>query len=152
VASLRAADLVPFEAAIAAGAPAVMVANAAVPGLTSLPASLSPAVINGLLRHDLGFNGLVLTDSLSAGAISQSGYQVPQAAVAAVSAGADVILFGSTLTPAQTALLSPDNLSSTITRIVGALVAATASGTLSMDRLNTAVSHLLAVKHAQLCG
>jgi beta-N-acetylhexosaminidase len=152
IGTLRAAGLIPFQAAIAAGAPAVMVANAAVPGLTNLPASLSPAVINGLLRADLGFDGLVLTDSLSAGAISQAGYLLPQAAVAAISAGADMILFGSTLTPADVALLSPANVSATINHIVTAIVAATANGTISMTRLNTAVSHVLAVKQAQLCG
>jgi beta-N-acetylhexosaminidase len=152
LAELRTAGLIPFQAAIAAGAPAVMVANAAVPGLTTLPASLSPAVINGLLRHDLGFGGLVLTDSLSAGAISQSGYPIPQAAVAAISAGADMILFGSTLTPAAGDLLSPGNLSATINVVVGAIVAATANGTIPMARLNAAVSHVLAVKRVQLCG
>ncbi len=149
-ATLRTGGLIPFRAAIAAGAPAVMVANAAVPGLTTQPASLSPAVINGLLRHDLGFDGLVLTDSLSAGAISQSGYQLPQAAVAAISAGADMVLFGSTLTPAQTALLSPANVSATIHTLVAALGAAT-NGTLSVTRLNSAVVHVLAAKHVQLC-
>jgi hypothetical protein len=48
--------------------------------------------------------------------------------------------------------LSPDNLSAAIARIVGALVAATTNGTISTARLNEAVSHVLAVKHAQLCG
>ena len=151
LATLRTGGLIPFQAAIAAGASAVMVANAAVPGLTTRPASLSPAVVNGLLRHDLGFDGLVLTDSLSAGAISQSGYQLPQAAVAAVSAGADMVLFGSTLTPAQTALLSPANVSATIGTLVAALGAATTNGSLSVTRLNTAVAHVLAAKHVQLC-
>jgi beta-N-acetylhexosaminidase len=150
--TLRTGGLIPFQAAFAAGAPAVMVANAAVPGLTAIPASLSPAAINGLLRHDLGFQGLVLTDSLSAGAISQSGYQLPDAAATAISAGADMVLFGSTLTPAQTVLLAPANVATTISQIVGAIVAATAAGTISVTRLNTAVLHVLAVKHAQLCG
>jgi beta-N-acetylhexosaminidase len=150
--SLRAGGLIPFQAAIAAGAPAVMVANAAVPGLTTRPASLSPAVINGLLRQDLGFHGLVLTDSLSAGAISQSGYDLPQAAVAAISSGADMVLFGSTLTTAQIALLSPANVAATIRTLVAALVAATTNGTISLTRLNTAVAHVLAAKGAQLCS
>jgi beta-N-acetylhexosaminidase len=152
LATLQTAGLLPFQAAIAAGAPAIMVANASVPGLTNLPASLSPAVINGLLRTELGYNGLVVTDSLSADAISVAGYQLPQAAVAAVSAGADMILFGSTLTPGQTAVLSAANVSATVNVIVGALVAATANGTIPVTRLNTAVLHVLAAKHIQLCG
>jgi len=150
--TLQTAGLIPFRAAIAQGAPAVMVANASVPGLTGLPASLSPSAIDGLLRQDLGFQGLVLTDSLSAGAISQSGYSVPQAAVAAVSAGADMILFGSTISPAQTALLSPANVATTVNLIVAALVTATAKGTIPVARLNAAVSHVLAIKHVDLCG
>ena len=70
LATLEKADLLPFEAAIQGGVPAIMVGNARVPGLTSGPASLSYAAITGLLRHELGFTGLILTDSLSALAIS----------------------------------------------------------------------------------
>jgi beta-N-acetylhexosaminidase len=150
--ALKTSGLIPFQAAIAAGAPAVMVANASVPGLTSLPASLSPAAINGLLRHDLGFSGLVLTDSLSAGAITQAGYQLPEAAVAAISAGADMILFGSTLTVDQTLLLGASQVAATIGHIVDAIVVATSKGTIPISRLDDAVSHVLAVKHARLCG
>jgi beta-N-acetylhexosaminidase len=128
-----------------------MVANATVPGLTSLPASLSPAAITGLLRHDLGFSGLVLTDSLSAGAITQAGYPLPEAAVAAVSAGADMILFGSTLTVDQIRLLGSSQVAATIGHIVDAIVAATSKRTISIGRLDDAVSHVLAVKHVQLC-
>ncbi|HEY7812437.1 MAG TPA: glycoside hydrolase family 3 N-terminal domain-containing protein, partial [Nakamurella sp.] len=110
LAELRATGLVPFRAAVAAGAPAVMISNAAVPGLTTLPASISPAAVQTLLRDELGFHGLVLTDSLSAGSVSAAGYGIVRAAVAAVEAGADMVLFGSTLTPAETLLLSPDNV------------------------------------------
>jgi beta-N-acetylhexosaminidase len=60
-----------------------MVANATVPGLTNLPASISPAVTTGVLRNRLGFSGLVLTDSLSAVALGAAGYSVPRASVAA---------------------------------------------------------------------
>jgi hypothetical protein len=49
-------------------------------------------------------------------------------------------------------LLSPSNLSATITQLVDAIVAATENGTISVTRLNTAVAHILAVKHAQLCN
>jgi len=97
-------DLLPFQAAVRAGAPAVMIANASIPGLTDLPASLSPAVITGVLRGRLGFTGLVLTDSLSAGAVQAAGYSVPQAAVAAVTAGADLVLF--TADPSRTRALT----------------------------------------------
>src|SRR5947208_219831 len=91
--ALQGGGLLPFEAAVAAHIPAVMVANATVPGLTNQPASVSPAVINGILRGRLGFEGLVITDSLSAVALSASGYTVSSAAVAALGAGADMVLY-----------------------------------------------------------
>ncbi|HEY5273502.1 MAG TPA: glycoside hydrolase family 3 N-terminal domain-containing protein [Acidimicrobiales bacterium] len=93
---LGTAGVQPFSAAIAAGAPAVMIANATVPGLTSRPASLSRVVITGLLRHKLGFSGLVLTDSLSVPSITAAGYNLPKAAVAALRAGTDEVLFNAT--------------------------------------------------------
>jgi beta-N-acetylhexosaminidase len=150
--TLRAGGLVPFQAAIAAGAPAVMVSNATVPGLTTGPASLSKAAVDGLLRHDLGFAGLVLTDSLSAGAIVQTGDSLPQAAVAAIEAGADMVLFGSTLTAAQTLLLSPANVKATTQQIVDALVAAAGTGALPIERIDDAVSHILTVKGVAACA
>ena len=141
----------PFQAAIAAGAPAVMVANATVPGLTSLPASLSPDAIGGLLRGRLGFGGLVLTDSLSAGAISAAGYSLPRAAVAAITAGADMVLFGSTLTPADRAQLAPPAVAANLQAISAAIAAAVASGQLPVSRLDSADEHVLAAAHVSLC-
>jgi beta-N-acetylhexosaminidase len=149
--TLQAGALGPFRAAIAAAAPAVMVANAAVPGLTSAPASVSAAAINGLLRQELGFNRLVLTDSLSAGAIRQAGLGVPEAGVAAVTAGADMVFFGSTLTPADTLLLSPANVDATTHQVINALVTAVTTGRLPVDRLNDAVGHVLSARAINLC-
>jgi beta-N-acetylhexosaminidase len=143
--------LPPFRAAIAAGAKAIMVANASVPGLTSLPASLSPKVITQVLRGQLGFHGLVMTDSLSAGAISQAGYSVPAASVAAVAAGADVILFGSTLTPAATAALAPDQVLAEVDAIRNALVTAVGNGTLTLTRLDAAAADVLAWRGESAC-
>ncbi|MHB1488310.1 MAG: glycoside hydrolase family 3 N-terminal domain-containing protein, partial [Acidimicrobiales bacterium] len=113
LARLQSGAFLPFASAIAAGVPAIMVANASVPGLTAQPASVSSAVVTGLLRDKLHFDGLVLTDSLSAGAITQAGYTVPSAAVAAIAAGADMVLFGSTLTPANTVALTPAHVQGT---------------------------------------
>ncbi len=139
--TLEHAGLIPFERAFAAGAPAVMIANASVPGVTALPASISPALISGVLRSQLGFQGLVITNSLSAGALVDIGYPVPKAVVAAISAGADMVLF--TAAPANVAALT----SST----VAALVAAVTVGTLGRTRLESAVGHILAVKGVNLC-
>lgn len=94
---LRSSDMVPFDRAIAAGAPAIMVAHAEVPGLTAAkePASLSREAITGELRGRQGFDGLVITDALGMGAIVPARTQ-PDAALAAITAGADVALLSGT--------------------------------------------------------
>jgi len=85
--------LVPFRAAIDADFGLVMVANATYPGLDpKRPASQSPRVIDGLLRDELGFGGVVITDDLDAGALTGAGIAEGDAAVAAVRAGADLAL------------------------------------------------------------
>lgn len=138
---LESGALVPFRAAVAARLPAVMVTNASVPGLTHhLPASLSAAAISGLLRGRLGFHGLVLTDSLSVPAVQDAGYSVPQAAARAIAAGADMVM-------SDTA-----NPQATLQQIVSAIAAAVASGKLAASRLDSAVAHVLAVKHVSLCS
>lgn len=151
IASLQSTGLAPFRAAIAAGAPAVMIANASVPGLTGLPASLAPEVVTGLLRQQLGFDGLVLTDSLSAGAITAAGYDLQHAAVAAIAAGADMVLFGSTLTPAQTAQLTPGNVDANLRAISASIASAVSSGRLPESRLDSADMHVLGAEHVSLC-
>jgi beta-N-acetylhexosaminidase len=148
---LQQAGLRPFEQAIRAGVKAIMVANASVPGLTSQPASVSPAVINGVLREDLHFSGLVLTDSLSAGAISAAGYTVASAAVASIEAGADMVLFGSTLTAAATAALAPGPLARDTGAVVAAIAAAARRGAIPKGRLDQAVLHVLAAQGADVC-
>ena len=92
-AELRSSHLVPFEAAIALGAPAIMTAHIRYPALDSAPATLSPAVLDGLLRKDLGYQGLVVTDSLDMRAIT-SLMPENRAAAAALKAGADLLLIG----------------------------------------------------------
>jgi len=139
--ALQKAGLLPFESALAVGAPAVMVANAVVPGLSTLPASISPAVITTVLRDQLGFQGLVMTDSLSAGSLADIGYSVPRAVVAAITAGADMVLY--TAAAAQVSSLTQ----STVT----ALVAAVGARTLDRGRLMSAVANILAAKGVDLC-
>jgi len=151
LAQLQRGALLPFARAVAGGLPAVMVSHATIPGTTTGPASLSPAAITGVLRQQLGFRGLVLTDSLSAGAVSAAGYDVPGAAVAAVTAGADVLLFGSTLTATQTRLLSPAAVATTVKSIVDALTMAVQSGRLPVARLDDAVLHVLTAKGVDPC-
>lgn len=132
--------LTPFSAAIAAGAPAVMMSNDSVPGLTNLPAGLSPTLVGTELRGRLGFHGLVLTDSLSAGAVSGAGYSVPQAAVQALRAGADMVMFD----------LGP-NVQAQTSAIAAAEVAAVANGSLPRSRLLDAAAAVLAARQIDLC-
>lgn len=140
--TLQTSGLIPFRDAITADVPAVMVANATIPGLSTLPASVSPAVITTVLRDQLGFRGLVLTDSLSAVAMQNAGYTVPQAAVAAIEAGGDMILFNASAT----------DVGAVNQNIVTALLAAEQAGTLSRDRLLDAAAHVLTAKGANLCS
>ena len=89
--SLREVDLLPYQELLK-DSHAVMVGHLVVPGLTGdLPASLSSAAVTDLLRNELSFNGLVLTDSLGMGAISDR-WSIPEAAVMALSAGVDIIM------------------------------------------------------------
>lgn len=90
--TLEGRDLVPFRAAVDAGVPAVMPGHIVVEAIDpDAPATLSHAVLTGLLREDLGFTGLVVTDALNMAAITEaSGVQHP--AVAALLAGVDVLL------------------------------------------------------------
>jgi beta-N-acetylhexosaminidase len=137
---LEAGSLRPFEAAVTAGLPAVMVGNVSIPGLTgTLPATLSAPAITGLLEHQLGFRGLILTDSLSALAVQDAGYGVPQAAARAIEAGADMVLFN-----------SPDP-EVAANEVITSIASAVTSGRLPAARLDDAVQHVLSAKDASLC-
>ena len=90
---LETVDLVPFRAAIEAGVPMIMVGHVSLPNIIgdSTPAPLSSAVVQGMLRDSLGYTGIVVTDSLSMGAITNY-YTPAEAAVAALKAGCDIPL------------------------------------------------------------
>ncbi len=130
-ARLDSVELVPFRSAVRAGVDAVMSAHIAMPGLTGgsdLPATLSGAVLDTLLRGDLGFRGLVVTDALNMGAIVAR-YGAAQSAVLALKAGADILLMP---TDARQA--------------INAVVAAVERGELSEARLDSSVARVLAAK------
>jgi beta-N-acetylhexosaminidase len=94
LATLRSHDLPPFEAAIAAGVPMVMVGHLVYPAIDpERPASLSPEAI-GMLRGELGFDGVVITDDLAMAGASGDGPPA-RTAVEAVKAGADLLIISS---------------------------------------------------------
>ena len=86
-------EMIPFKAGIKAGAKMVMTAHIAAPKVTGtdLPATLSPIVLQEKLRGELGFEGVVVTDAMDMGAITNH-YEGGEAAVMAIAAGADVVL------------------------------------------------------------
>ncbi|MFI6498501.1 glycoside hydrolase family 3 protein [Nonomuraea typhae] len=91
---LRERELVPFRAAIQAGAKSVMTAHVAVPALTGqTPATLSPAALTGLLRDELGFDGVVVSDALDMHAITKS-VGLAGGAARSLIAGADLLCLG----------------------------------------------------------
>jgi beta-N-acetylhexosaminidase len=96
-AGLDAIELLPFRAAIAAGVPMLMTAHVLCPALdASRPATLSPAILRDLLRAELGFHGVIVSDDLEMGAVRRHA-AVEDAAVAALAAGVDWLLVGNDL-------------------------------------------------------
>lgn len=142
---LQVKDLVPFREMIAnfGTGTAVMVGHLDVPGLTSdgLPASVSPAVM-ALLRDGAGydappFDGVIFTDDLSGMAAITDRFTLPQSVVAALTAGADVALWGST---------------DRVPEVLDALEAAVASGQLPMEQVDASVQRVLELKAVANCG
>ncbi|KAK0528110.1 hypothetical protein OC834_000381 [Tilletia horrida] len=108
LAQMKARDLIPFQQAIAAGVPSIMVAHLLIPALDNQhPSSLSPAAIS-LARNDYGFEGVLSTDSLGMGAITSQYGNDPSgatAAVAALQAGQDLLLMPPDPVKAHTAIV-----------------------------------------------
>jgi beta-N-acetylhexosaminidase len=130
-ARLDTVNLVPFRSAIAAGVDAIMPGHLVVPALEpdpALPATLSPKILTGLLRKELGFNGLIVTDALDMGGVTAL-YPPGEAAVRSIAAGTDVLL----IPPNPDAALA-------------ALEQAIASGRLPMSRVEDAVRRILSAK------
>jgi beta-N-acetylhexosaminidase len=101
---LRACEFVPFRAAIAAGVDVVMSAHVALPDVdaSGVPATLSRVVLTDILRHELSFEGVICTDDMEMQAVAQR-YPLGEAAVLAVQAGADLVLFSHSIVAARAA-------------------------------------------------
>lgn len=127
---MKAMEMLPFEAGIAAGADVVMTAHITTPNATTdgLPASLSYTMITERLRGELGFQGVIVTDALEMNAIKNH-FTPAESAVAALQAGVDVLLMPSDLRAA-----------------FDGVVQAVEDGTLSEERLNESVRRILTLK------
>ena len=125
---LRERELRPFHAAIQAGARTIMSSHVLLPQVDSeRPATFSPAILQGVLREELGFEGVIVSDALDMkGASGEIG--IPAAAVAAIAGGCDLLCIGSANTDAQ------------LGEIEAALDAAVADGSLSAERLADAAA------------
>ncbi|WP_405502805.1 glycoside hydrolase family 3 protein [Streptomyces niveus] len=119
----------PFRAAIAAGVDSIMVSHVHLSQLDDVPATISPAVLTGLLRDELGFDGVVITDALEMRGIADVA-SLPDAAVRAIAAGADALCLG--------AWAFGDDVDAA----AAALVAAVENGTLPLERLREANARL----------
>lgn len=127
---LMQSELVPFSNGIQNGVHFIMVSHIAAPQVTgdNLPASLSPYMIQNVLREQMGYDGIVITDAMNMGAISDS-YGSADAAVRAVNAGADIVLMPKDFVSAYQGVLN-----------------AVENGTISTDRIDESVRRILRLK------
>ncbi|MDE8701889.1 glycoside hydrolase family 3 protein [Adlercreutzia equolifaciens] len=127
---LEEVDLVPFQAAIEAGVPLIMVGHLSLPNVIGddTPAPLSAKVVQELLRDKLGYQGIVMTDSLSMGAIADH-YNAAEAAVGALQAGCDMPLM-------------PENFSEAYQGVLDAV----AAEQLTEERIDQSVTRILTAK------
>ena len=127
---LKKCEIVPFKTAIENGADCVMVAHMSLPNVTgdNIPATLSKKVVTEMLKTELIFKGVVFSDSMSMGAITEN-YGTGDACVKAVEAGIDMVLM-------------PENLD----EAYNAVLEAVKNGKISQERLDDAVSRIIKAK------
>jgi len=127
---LKSCEIVPFKTAIENGADCVMVAHMSLPNVTgdNIPATLSKKVVTDMLKTELNFKGVVFSDSMSMGAITEN-YGTGDACVKAVEAGIDMVLM-------------PENLD----EAYNAVLEAVKNGKISQERLDDAVSRIIKAK------
>jgi|GEM_PF-160548 len=127
---LQASELVPFQDAVNQGAQMIMAAHIAVPNVTGdeTPASLSSTLVTDILRNQMGYKGIVITDDMEMGAIVNS-YGTPEACVKAIEAGDDLLLVSTGFRESYQAVLG-----------------AVQSGRLTEARINESLQRILTVK------
>lgn len=135
IASLRGADLIPFRNVFRSTRAGVMMSHLQIPDFGKAPASLSPEIIDDLLRKELGFEGLIVTDSLSMWAIRYH-YDGAKAAELSLRAGADLLLFDD----------EPG-----ISAIIDSLVAAAGKDKTLQPQITRGVLNILRAKGQPMC-
>lgn len=127
---LMAEELVPFQSAIDVGVSFVMVGHISVPNVTGddIPATISKTLVTDVLRTQMGYNGIIITDGMNMGAITNA-YNSDAAAVAAIAAGADIVLMPADYQTAYDGVL-----------------AAVGDGRITEERINESVVRIIKVK------
>lgn len=129
---LKELELIPFERAIDNGADVVMTAHILLPKIdTAFPASMSDKIITGILRKQLDFNGVVMTDDMTMNAVTNN-FDIGHAAVTSVKAGSDIILVAHDYDKMLT--------------VIHALKAAVQEGKIPEERMNASVSRIIQLK------
>ncbi len=144
---LERVEFVPFQAAVDAGVEAVMTAHVAYPAFDpvladlGLPATFSPGIVTGLLREQMGFEGVILTDSMLMGAVTAH-YTPEEAALLAFNAGVDMLAYGAPIENGQFAPVDYPRITATIDHLAGLV----GQGEISMERLDRSVRRVLMLK------
>ena len=131
---LKETELVPFIAGIEAGVDMIMIGHVSLPQITgdNTPATISEEIISNLLRKELGFDGVVITDAMNMGAITKY-YKAKDVATLALTAGADMILM-------------PENFELAYKGVLEAVQ----NGTLSEERIDDSLTRVYRIKYADM--
>lgn len=133
---LKSFEFVPFKTAIQNGADAVMVGHILLPKIDSkYPSSMSYEIVTNILRKDLGFNGLVVSDDMTMGAITEK-YSIEEASIKSINAGVDLLLVCQKYENTE--------------NVLKALKEAALNGTISKERLDNALYNIISIKKKYL--
>lgn len=133
---MKQTDLLPFISAIENGVDMIMVGHVSLPQMIedNIPATMSEEVMSDLLRSELGFNGVIITDAMNTSAITGY-YSADEAAIRALKAGADMVLM-------------PENFEVAYNGVIEAVK----DGTISEDRINNSLKRVFRIKYADSVG
>ena len=125
---MRETEFIPFKAGIEAGADVVMIAHMTATELDNVPSTLSKVIIADILRNELNFNGVVISDALNMGAITNV-YSPEEVAVLAINAGIDILL------------MSPD-----VKHVANKVIEKVQNGEISQERIDESVKKIISLK------
>ena len=133
LAEMRETDLIPYITGIETGTDMIMISNMSAPQVTgdNTPSCMSSLIVSDVLRTELGYNGIVITDAMNMGAVTES-YSSAEAAVQAIQAGVDIVLM-------------PENFKEAYQGVLDAVN----SGTITEERINESLHRIYRVKYRE---